>query len=234
MNNIEKKVQKRLKLVGKKYGFKNTKSDRISVVRHLENDIEEIRCNIIYWRGEYNGIFVYDKIIENIECFVEKYYSQIAPYINSRQSTIYLGENFANVSLKESLNDIFQIPIEDTPEGITAFCDLLEYNIVEKMLPLAEKFNDLVYLERCIREALNEYTDFSLENIEKNLYPFFNRIGGDFRVLIIAKLAGVDDYEQIYERLLRFSEQRSKSDDFFKNYPIVMKNLYEDLKGITP
>ena len=230
MNTIDKKIFPRLKIIAKKYDFDQIDKENICIYKNSESTIDSISCTIRYMRGEYNGAFFYTKFYENIEKHLKPYYNELGIYSEKIHSTIFFGHRYKEISITVHLNDIFQIPIEDTPEGIAAFCDLLEYNIVEKILPLAEKFNDIKYLERKIRNSLKGYTEFSEQTLEKDLLLYLNRQDFRFRLPIIAKLAQVEDYDYVKEKIIKEMERIVNIDNKYQYMLDVMNKLLIDLE----
>lgn len=233
MKALEKKILREFKQFVKDHQFVQRNKTLLNFERKIDGGSQDLFCNIIYWIGQYQGFFGISNRIDDVENVLWKYLPDInVNMIDNIMETTNISMYYVNEKKELPLNEYGRITIIDSDEGVKSFCSFMENNFEEKILPIAKKYNDLKYVESCIRKALNGYIDFSLENLEKNLFSFINRVGFEFRILIIAKLVGVDDYEQIYQNLLNECNRLANKDEFFKNYPVVMQSLYEDLKQV--
>ncbi|ANE52827.1 hypothetical protein [Flavisolibacter tropicus] len=231
MKQIDKLILKEVKGSFKRLGYEQKEKDRLYFIKQTEAGCEQIGIVTTYWAGEYNGFFLLSKRVNAIESWLWSYKNEIG--IRSIKDdidvTISFSMKYMCPAIAGKLNEIRQLTINPSPEGIASFCQLVVETIENKAMPLADQFNDIHFLEQQIRSALKDYSDFSVKNKEDNLYSFLNRLGHNFRMLVIAKLAGVADYEMIYEKLLDESVKWANEKAFFKDYPSVMQSLYQDL-----
>ncbi|ANE52831.1 hypothetical protein [Flavisolibacter tropicus] len=230
MKQIDKQILKVIKKTFEELGFQQKEKDLLSFKKMTEAGFEHISIVTAYWAGEYNGSFGYAKRLDVVESPLWKYREQIrSNYREDIDVTLFFSMKYMDSAIARKLNEMHQLTIDPSPEGIASFCQLVTDTIVNKAMPLADQFNDIQFLEQQIRVALKEYSDFSNENKEANLLSFVNRLGHNFRMLVIAKLTSVADYEMIYEKLLDESVKWANEDEFFKDYPFVMKSLYKGL-----
>lgn len=233
MNNIENEVYLRLKKIAKRYNFDSSDKKNNSIYKSNDFIIDCISCTVTYIRGEYNGAIFCTKFYENIEKYLEPYYIDLNISTNKKHSTIFFGHEFENQLLTSQLNDIYQISIENTPKGFSNFCDLMEFNIIEKMLPVSEKFNDLNYLESRIRTSLKNYNEFSDETLDNDLLHYLNTQHFRYRIPIIAKLAKVNDFDHVGESMVKEMKRLVNIDKKYQYMLDIMYNLLNDL-GFTP
>lgn len=230
MNHIEKAVEKRLKHILAPIGFCKKDKNSSAFSRDIPVGFERITVNIRFFIGIYRGMVLYAKRFDDVENHLWKYKTELKiNRIYNDGVTILSGLDYFNSQIKDIMSDVFDIPIDDTLEGINEFCDLLEYNVVEKILPLADKFNDIKYLEQQIRTSLNGYTEFSEDTLEKDLLKYINTQHFRYRIPAIAKLAGVEDYGFVREIMINEMKRLVAIDTNYQIYLDVMYRLLDDL-----
>jgi hypothetical protein len=229
-NTIDQEVFSRLKKIAKEYGFDSADKKNNSIYKIKEHIIDCISCTITYMRGEYNGALFCTKFYENIEKYLEPYYNDLEIDKNIKHLTVLFSHRFENQILASQINDVYQISIENTTKGFSDFCDLLEYDITEIMLPISKRFDNINYLEGRIRTSLKGYNEFSDITLEKDLLRYLDRPDFRFRIPIIAKLAKVNDFDHVGESMIKEMKRLVNIDKKYQYMLDVMYNLLNDLE----
>lgn len=231
MNKIEKGIHNRLNILFDKLGYIQEEKGILYYKNDTPFGFDRIGISIKYFCGEFQGYFSYSKRFNLIENPIWKYSKELRiNRIQNDEVTIICGMNFINDSIKASLNNNFMISIDNNYEGITSFCDLLEYNITNKIIPISINFNDLTCLENRIRATLKDYQEFSDEALDNDLLRYLNRQDFRFRIPIIAKLAKVNDFDHVGESMIKEMKRLVNIDKKYQYMLDVMCNLLNDLR----
>lgn len=103
--------------------------------------------------------------------------------------------------------------------------DLLRDYIIDSVLPTMNKFDDLVYLEKFIRD-LNEKDKTSYLGFLHSFNQYQFHI---YKYMTICKLVNVPDFEQICQKEYEFLKMIYDSEPNYEKY-IYLLDVYHDLK----
>jgi hypothetical protein len=120
---------------------------------------------------------------------------------------------------------------EATPEGVDLYISVFRSILIKHVLPAVEKYNDIREINKVAMESMT---------LTKPIQGFLGTQGSKFRRLIIAKLAGDGRFEELYDLEMQAEAEYLKTAEedqslaYFKNYPLVFREIYKRLQNIPP
>jgi hypothetical protein len=120
---------------------------------------------------------------------------------------------------------------EATPEGVDRYISIFRPLLTQHLLPAVDKYNDVMEINKVALESMA---------LTKPVQGFLGTQGSKFRRLIIAKLAGDERFEELYDLEMKSEAEylKTAAEDqslaYFKNYPTVFREIYKRLKNVPP
>ncbi|MCS3798892.1 hypothetical protein [Niastella sp. OAS944] len=164
-----------------------------------------------------------NKIEELLEEFIEE--TGLFGIKKNNFITFYVPEDVAWLEVNQNkMRSNFQFGIITTEETVLEFFDLYSFMIKEKILPAREKWQ-----EPKVMDSLLHGSDYEISR------RIFGSTGDFFlRKIIISKLAGNPDYENIYAEVYQFLAAAAKTESDIQPYLPVLEKLHERLKSVDP
>ena len=195
-----------------KQGFKHRKSNRTEVeyIRKIDkNNFERFRLSTINYYDSHKLRFGFGKRIGAVEDIMARINEKVPftnPSYKKNTTTLGFGYNSYNGLNKDGCFGYMETE-EQVKENVEKVIDFTEYHA----LPLLNKFNDL----REIDKLINGEGDNFWENDWKK--PF--NLAGRFNVrrLIIAKLSGHKNFDELVDKVYKSIEEESTKN----GYPFV-------------
>jgi hypothetical protein len=117
-----------------------------------------------------------------------------------------------------------------TEEGVKEYYYFFEDIMSTYVIPYGNELADIKNLEGHIRRATDNYENLTRQPVSGVLFTsFLNSINYHFRIMVIAKLAGVTDLEKIYALLHKEMLQHVHIDERFAKAPLCLEKLYRRL-----
>lgn len=128
--------------------------------------------------------------------------------------------------------DFNSLIIQRTEGSVNEYCHLFEKLIDTHMMPLVESLLDYKVLENKIRKTTSNYEDLNWKEPKsgERFTEFLSLQYHLFRMLIIAWLAGVDDFEEVYVKLNASKQELINYGGKIAKYPIALDKIYHQLK----
>lgn len=224
----------------KLHGFNNNPDRKIALAYKktsfgylsIGNTITDYAFNLHSFCSVAARLDVVENIIAPYAIEIEE--TELDYYAGSFVTLFIPSVSFTNLYAEHWEIEDGQFIIPRSEEGVQQYCALFEEMMKEHLMPFAESLIDYKILERKLREATNNYEDFDLPKAKSGIRfdHIINLQFNRFRILIIARLAEVIDFDEVYKKLCANNQKLLDYGGRFAKHPAVMKKIYQLLKGI--
>lgn len=213
------------------YGF--TMEESCTFVKKHSFGFDRLTFTLTTYRSDAFGIrYLQVRRYNQIESLLEKY-ANVYRLFNSTNSmtfgihAMHIDKKYDKYPNDAILKEGFEMIREGYEvENLRAFFEDFKWQYENLLMPILEKSRDVRWLDEKINSEPIKFKDFG------EIIPI--AYSTEFHKLIIAKLAGNPNYDQIYQLIRCTLIEWAAEEEYGKRMLSAFDKVYEDLKEVKP